>query len=272
MTIKCIKEHHDFLYLPKDLFPDSSYNCRDRPRTIIIPGACARNSEPGVYKGKPWVPVGYFPSQSLRKLPRVESNTKMMASSLYLFLVLGIAFANQYCNDEYDESQVFGLGYSRLFSYMEKALLNQSVFLDRLKYGFMTLKETELYFNVQVKVVNGTNEYCPGDHGYEKAFCFSNSVEYNWELCSSLDMTYRLEYDPTFEPVEWLSVVHGNLLLITVFFAIIEDAPAEEYFSLTLEVEKLDCHPSLSLMKCVSSELFSWVSPHTCILHLISNF
>ena len=213
---------------------------------------------------KPEVPVGYFPSQSLRKLPRVESNTKMMASCVYLFLVLGFAFANQYCDDEYGESQVFGLDYSRLFSNMEIALLNQSVFLDRLKYGFMSLKATELHFDVQVRVVNGTNEYCPGDHGYEKAFCFSNSMQYNWELCSSLDITYRFEYNPTTAPVVWLSVVHGNLLLTTAIFTIIEDVPAEEYFSLTLEVEKLDCHPSMSLMKCVSSELFSWVS-HTYI-------
>ena len=193
---------------------------------------------------------------------RVENSTKMMASSLYLFLVLGLAFANQYCNNEYDESQVFELGYSRLFSKMEIALLNQTVFLDRLKYGFMSHERTALHFSVQVRVVNGTNEYCPGDDGYEKAFCFSNSTEYNWELCSSLDMTYTFKYNPTTETVEWLSVVHGNLLLITVLFAIIEDVPAEEYFSLTLEVEKLDCHPSISLMKCVSSELFSWVS-HT---------
>ena len=184
----------------------------------------------------------------------------MITTSLYLFFVLGFTFANQYCLDEDDESQVFGLGYSRVFSNMEIALLNQTVFLDRLKYGFMSLKETELYFNVQVKVVNGKNEYCPDDDGYEKAFCFSNSAEYDWELCSSLDMTYRFEYDPTIKPVEWLSVVHGNLLLITVFFEIIEDVLAEEYFPLTLEVEKLDCHPSMSLMKCVSSELFSWVS------------
>ena len=112
-------------------------------------------------------------------------------------------------------------------------------------------------FNVQVKVVNGTNEYCGGDYGDEKAFCSSNSTECNWELCSSLDMTYSFEYNPITAPVVWLSVVHGNLLVIAVFFAIIE-----EYFSLTLEVEKLHCHPSMSLMKCVSSELFSWVS-HT---------
>ena len=58
--------------------------------------------------------------------------------------MLGLAFANQYCMDENDEYQVFGLGYSLLFSSMEMALLNQSVILDRLKYGFMCLKETEL--------------------------------------------------------------------------------------------------------------------------------
>ena len=183
----------------------------------------------------------------------------MMTCNVYLFLVLGFAFANQYCNDEYDESQVFGLGYSHLFSNMEIALLNQTVFLDRLKYGFMSLKGTKLHFNIEVRVVNGTNEYCPGDYGDEKAFCSSNSTEYNWELCSSLDMTYRFEYNPKISPVEWLSVVHGNLLLITVI-ALKEDGPVEEYFSLILEVEKLDCHPSMSLMKCVSSELFSWVS------------
>ena len=45
-------------------------------------------------------------------------------------------------------------------------------------------KRTELFLNftVQVKVVNGTGEHCPGDHGYEKTFCPSNSTEYNLEL------------------------------------------------------------------------------------------
>ena len=184
----------------------------------------------------------------------------MIASCLHLFLVLGFAFANQYCNNEYGESSVFRLSYSHLFSNMEMALKNQSGFLDRLKYGFMSLRRTKLYINVEVRVVNGTNEYCPDDDGHEKAFCFSNSTEYNWELCSSLDVTYSLEYNPITAPVVWLSFVHGNLLVIAVFFAIIEDAPAEEYFSLALEVDKLACHPSKSLMKCVSSELLSWVS------------
>ena len=203
-------------------------------------------------------------------MPRVESNTNMMANCLHLFLVLGFASANQYCDVGHGESRVFGLDYPRLFSNMEIALLNQSVFLDRLKYGFMSLERTELHFYVQVRVVNGTNKRCFGDE-YDKTFRSSNSTEYNWELCSSLYMTYRFGYNFITAPAVVLhSFLHGNLLVFTLFIAIVQDKPAGDYFSLTLEVEKFDCHPSMSLMKCVSSELFSWVSQN--IFDFISNF
>lgn len=168
----------------------------------------------------------------------------MMAYCLYLFLMLGFALANQYCYQEYGDSLVFELGYSHLFSCMEMALKNESTLLHRLNYGFMTRQKTEvlLNFNVQVKVLDGTNEHFRGDYDYEKAFCPSKSTEYNLELCSSLNITFMLRNDPNVEPVQWISAMHGSLLLIAVAAALLEQ-PAEQNLSLTLEIDELDCHP-----------------------------
>ena len=184
---------------------------------------------------------------------------KMLGSTLYLLLVLSFASANPYCapRDTF-YSPIVSTTYSHVYSNMEKAL--KSIYLEDLKNGFMSKEEVILYIGVTVEVVNGTNYPCPDDQWHTMAFCPSNSSDYDWDLCKPLVMIYGYRYDPVLESVPWLSTLHGSLLLFAVVLTSEQDPSLEAEIPFRLEIDELICHPSVELMKCVVSELFSWVS------------
>ena len=92
------------------------------------------------------------------------------------------------------------------------------------------------------------------------AFCRSNSLDHDWNLCSPHSIVYRYQYDPVIASIPWLAYLHGRLLLLFAGgVTTLEDLPVGGEISLTLEIEELLCHPPEFFIKCASSELFSWV-------------
>ena len=67
----------------------------------------------------------------------------------------------------------------------------------------------------------------------------------------------------TFSFILWFSYLLGTLVSTILFpwdnLAFLNLDIPYEYVSFTLRIEELNCNPSLELMKCVLSELFSWV-------------
>ena len=151
---------------------------------------------------------------------------------------------HEVCAENY---YIGGWKYSRLFSKLEGALLNNKTVMNLLRQMFMRTENVEIGFSVQLELVNGTdlssscdiNPDFINDTFYTLSsfdtFCPSNSSDYKWKLYNipekygfdSLEMIYR---SPHFSEVEserekcwidvaiaWLSLLHGNILSMFYF-------------------------------------------------------
>ena len=130
--------------------------------------------------------------------------------------------------------------YSHLSSKLEEALINNKTLMNLLRQNFIITENVEIYFSVQLEVVNGTDisSSCGSDPHYYiplssfHTFCPSNSSDYKWKLCNipekyvshSLEMTYRSPYLSKIESeretdvvIAWLSFLHGNILSTLIF-------------------------------------------------------
>ena len=131
--------------------------------------------------------------------------------------------------------------YSHLSSKLEEALINNKTVMNLLRQNFMITENVQIYFSVQLEVVNGTNlsSSCNINpyylinytlHSFD-TFCPSNSSDYKWKLCNipekygfdSLEMIYRSPHLSKKEKywidvaIAWLSLLHGNILSTFVF-------------------------------------------------------
>ena len=115
---------------------------------------------------------------------------------LILLLVSSSVLAKEACNPEesYDyyfyNSPLFESSYSHLYYEMEQALLANSMVLDQLKHGFMSNQKIEVFFDVDIQVGNVSNVSCLSPWS-PNAFCRSNSLDHDWNLCSSHSIVYR---------------------------------------------------------------------------------
>ena len=215
---------------------------------------------------------------------------------LQIFISPGFPQFNQDCTRDF----IGEWQYSHLFSKLEEALLQNKTTLNLLRQIFMGVEKVEIYFSVQLEVVNGTDlsSSCDNDPFLVNntlssfdTFCPSNSSDYKWKLCNnhekygydSLVMTYisqspskiskgesEMEKQQIDVAISWMSLLHGNILSTFLLFVpyLFLDFDGSDYFydwgrydtSLTLVMERLDCNPSLPLTLCALSELLSWVS------------
>lgn len=185
--------------------------------------------------------------------------------------------AENVCVNIYGENYVT---YSRLYLKLEETLIKyHKEMLEQLRVVFSSSEGVQIYFNVNLKVVNGTNLFHSCDSLGEgvdlaaDAFCQFNSSAYMWNLChSAVSMSFTTQWpyaqDIDIDFISWMSYLHGGVLstLFTIgsiyYYGMNE---LEVYgegggIDITLQMDTPDCNPSLPLMKCVLSELFSWVS------------
>ena len=133
------------------------------------------------------------------------------------------------------------------------------------------------FFAVNVEVDHGENISCAADSSPNKTFCNSDSPDYNWKLCPAVvsdDEDIQFIFSTTsvnfeYSFLTWLCLLHGNLLQFVIDYEWYIVAPTlfkgyyyDDYdlIPLTLKIEELNCNPSFPFVKCVLSELFSWVS------------
>ena len=166
------------------------------------------------------------------------------------------------------ESPYFDSAYSCLYLKLEEALINDQKTLDSLRAGFISMGENSVVkFDIQLEVVNGTNDTCDGEW-YDQKTLYANSIDSSmWELCDQDELSFEFVQakNDNFKigsNIIWLSLVHGG---ITSLFSVVNIIFNSEFnwprhFYLTLRINELKCNPSLLLTKCVLSELFSWVS------------
>ena len=164
---------------------------------------------------------------------------------------------------------------------MEEALINQKKMLNKLRAGFLISSSVQIDFYLNLEVVNGSDEShdldicgnCWGDNG---AFCFSNKSEYNWTLCGPpLALQYRSEAANELKLeqseldvdqfIQWMSYLHTSFWSIFIPFFFWDgnddyfDSGFHTYF-ITLRIDRLDYNPCPQMLKCVLSQLLSWVS------------
>ena len=181
--------------------------------------------------------------------------------------------------------------YSHLFSKLEDALLNNKTTMSLLRQMFMGTENIEIYFSVQLEVVNGTDlsSSCDSDPYYDyyipfsssDTFCPSNSSDYKLKLCNIPEkhgfdsLKYRSPYFSKIESereidvaIKWLTLLHGSVLS-TFYFSMsdVYDDGSDYFFDggkydtlLILVMKRLDCNPSIAMTQCALSELLSWVS------------
>ena len=185
--------------------------------------------------------------------------------------------------DVYYDSPYFNPSYSYLYLKLEEALINDQKSLDILRPGFTSMGELSVVeFDMQLEVVNGTNDTCDGNQSYVKTFC-TNSTDYSmWKLCdqhvldnmtfseqSLKDIQSKNDNDRISRHIIWLSLVHGSITSAFSIVNIINDEFSQFNWPgdipLTLRINELKCNPSLLLTKCVLSELFSWVGTLTIL-------
>ena len=182
------------------------------------------------------------------------------------------------CIDDYRFS-CYGSEYSHLYLKLEEALITQhSGMLKTLRAGFISKNDLSVKIILNVTVTNGTEgcKHCCSrfSSNCNQAFCpASDMSESSWILCD--EQIYLNYFTPTVKVeqqfIPWMSCLHGGL----TFTFILLDSFYDYYLwsiydvDITLTIDQLDCNPSLQLMKCVLSELFSWVSEFP-ISHIIN--
>ena len=144
-------------------------------------------------------------------------------------------------------------------------------------------------FAVKIEVDHGENVSCPEDFSPNKTFCNSDSPDYNWELCplvngndGSIQFVFLKRSTNIKIPflLTWLCILHGNMLQLVIelenyIYDHIWTGYSYYYddngpISLTLKIEELNCNPSFPFVKCILSELLSWVS-YNRKMHLINH-
>ena len=169
--------------------------------------------------------------------------------------------------------------YSRLYLKLEEALINDhEKMLKELRVGFAATEIVKIDFSVNLEVVNGTNFYDPCDDWPDRTdrttFCPSYSPSaYMWKTCIPFDLhfttrdTSELQLEDKF--VAWMFNLHGSVLSTILY--LVDDVWFWRFWldniyidyhdiDLTLRMDRLNCNPSSLMMKCVFTELFSWVS------------
>ena len=210
---------------------------------------------------------------------------KTEARSIFLLVSVVIVFSDQltyvlaryrsdcskYSDNYYDygPAPYFDSEYSYLYLKLEEALINDEELLDKLRAGFISGENKLLvdFYNIQLEVVNGTNDSCIYRNGH-RTFCNSSSTEYMWELCPNyyLDMAFSSHSisEASNNQIDtclwWLFLIHG---CITPTFIYVDFFPNDGHvpydMDLTLRIKELKCNPPIELMECVLSELLSWV-------------
>ena len=168
--------------------------------------------------------------------------------------------------------------YPYLYRKFETALINNHTFLDDIRTYFISTPGMEFAtFAVKVEVDHGENISCAADSSPNKAFCNSDSPDYNWKLCPAVvndDEDIQFFFSTASVNIEyyfltWLCLLHGNLLQFVIYceWYIVTPTLFTGYYyddydpiPLTLKIEELKCNPSFPFVKCVLSELLSWVS------------
>ena len=156
----------------------------------------------------------------------------------------------------------------------EKALLSNRKAMETARTGFISYsKRVSVSLSVGLEVANGTNVTCANDNsGAASTFCLF--PDRTWRLCpgdsfdldDTLDMTFslsNLQFEEDGDEIYlilWLSYLHGGIISIFQMFGyVLEDGQRGDISEFTIKIDKLDCNPSLTLTKCVLSQLFSWV-------------
>ncbi|CAI8049038.1 hypothetical protein GBAR_LOCUS27002 [Geodia barretti] len=127
----------------------------------------------------------------------------------------------------------------------------------------MVADKVEIYFNVQLEIVNGTNlsntcvDYYYLDYGFD-TFCPSNSSDYHWKLCY---LPYEYGYSNilqlTFSPQTF------NIEPYDDDYDDDDDDDYPLYVSMTLVMDTLDCNPPIPMTQCALSELLSWIKVYS---------
>ena len=172
--------------------------------------------------------------------------------------------AKDVCSDSYGGT-FYGSEYSYLYLKLEEALITQhSRMLKTLRAGFISKNDLVVFIFLNVAVTNGTegSYYC-GDFNRNPAFCpTSNMIQSSWMLCvGQVYLNYRtpaIKVEQQF--IAWMSDLHGSLISVLRPFYYFGYSDTSYDMDITLRIDRLDCNPSLQMMKCVLSELFSWVS------------
>ena len=169
--------------------------------------------------------------------------------------------------------------YPYLYRKFETALIKNRTVLDNIRALFITGKDMDYTtFAIKFEVDHGENVSCAADISPNKAFCNSDSADYIWKLCP-LDGDGNFQFVLFMASLNvqtpllllWLGSLHGNLLQLAMDMQeYIEESHlsfTDGYYYddfgliyLTLKIEELNCNPSFSFVKCVLSELLSWVS------------
>ena len=166
--------------------------------------------------------------------------------------------------------------YPYLYRKFETALIKKHTFLDNIRTYFISTGMEYAILAVKVEVDRGENVSCAADSSPNKSFCNSDSPDYSWKLCPAVvndDDNIRFRFSKALFNSEnffltWLCLLHGNLLQFVldyegyIFFLTFKGYYYDDYdpIPLTLKIEELNCNPSFPFVKCVLSELFSWVS------------
>ena len=162
--------------------------------------------------------------------------------------------------------------------YSLHTLINNHTFLDNIRtYIISTPGVVFANFAVKVEVGHGENVSCAADSSPNKAFCNSDSPDYSWEICPAVfndDESTQFTFFKTPINIEdrllvMQCLLHGNILQFVIYYewyvfthTFLEGYYYDDYdlIPLTLKIEELKCNPSFPFVRCVLSELFSWVS------------
>lgn len=184
--------------------------------------------------------------------------------------------------------------YPYLYRKFETALIKNRTVLDNIRTLFITEEGMDYTtFAIKFEVDHGENVSCAADISPNKAFCNFDLAENNWKLCpavvngddGSIQFVFlkALSNSKLAFSLFWLSALHGNVLqfvilelqdiIVTHELIFLKDYyfdPASP-ISITLKIEELNCNPSYPFVKCVLSELLSWVSYNYKILLIFNS-
>ena len=199
----------------------------------------------------------------------------------FLLLCPATMQANDVCNDFspgyfgyhrdyygflYEEYPYYNSRYTDLYQKFEDALVSKSTLLGNQRVGFISKGDIPIYFRLKLELMNGTDIKCKNYSEKYTTFCRNaSSPGSTWILCGhNLVMKFSSQTQAEEEKqsidssVLWLSLIHGNIIgLFGLFLVNLNDHRSDVL--VTLNMDKLDCNPSLNLTKCALSELISWV-------------